>query len=146
MPTNHTSTVSIGLGKFIFVVGTERAFDFGKYIFEQVLKQAFSTAVKMSICFPSLVYGIILNQHPGILLPIDSVKKRDSPLSLHYKLFVGTRVPYIVMTSSQALGLATSKKSVIAQLKETCKELEDSIRSSTTTKINLETLMKAMME
>ncbi|KAI5404133.1 hypothetical protein KIW84_051322 [Lathyrus oleraceus] len=45
-----------------------------------------------------------------------------------------------------APGPATSKKSDIAQLKETCKELEDSIRSSTVTKIKLETLMKAMME
>lgn len=50
------------------------------------------------------------------------------------------------MTSSQALGPATSNKSVIAQLKETCKELEESIRSNTATKIKLETLMKVVME
>ncbi|KAI5389341.1 hypothetical protein KIW84_074838 [Lathyrus oleraceus] len=43
-------------------------------------------------------------------------------------------------------GPATSKKSVISQLKETCKELEDSIRLNTATKIKLKTLMKAMME
>ncbi|XP_050902615.1 uncharacterized protein LOC127114756 [Lathyrus oleraceus] len=146
VPTNHTSTIFIGLRKFIYFVGTKRAFDFGNYIFEQVLKQAFSTAVKMPICFPSLICGIILNQHSGILLPIDSVKKRDSPLSLHYKLFAGTHVLDIVMTSSQAPGPVTSKKSVIAQLKETCKELKDSIRSITATKIKLETLMKAMIE
>lgn len=80
MPTNHTSTILTGLGKFIYAIGTRRAFDFGKYIFEQVLKQAFFTAVKMPICFPSLICGIILNQYPSILLPIDSVKKMDSPL------------------------------------------------------------------
>ncbi|XP_050875822.1 uncharacterized protein LOC127079487 [Lathyrus oleraceus] len=146
VPTNHTSTISIGLGKFIYVVGKKRAFDFGKYIFEQVLKQAFSTAVKMPICFPSLVYGIILNQHPSILLPMDSVKKMESPLSLHYKLFAGTHVPDISMTSSQASGPAISKKSDIAQLRETCKEMKDSIRFSTTTKIKLETSMKVMIE
>ncbi|XP_050890348.1 uncharacterized protein LOC127095744 [Lathyrus oleraceus] len=146
VPTNHTSTIFTGLGKFIYVVGTKRAFDFGKYIFEQVLKQAFSTVVKMPICFPSLICGIILNQHPSILLPIDSVKKRDSFLSLHYKLFAGTHVSDIVMTSSQTPGPATSKKNAIAQLKETCKEIEYSIRSITTTKIKLETLMKVMMK
>lgn len=43
VPTNHTSTISIGLGRFIYVIGTRRAFDFRKYIFEQVVKQAFST-------------------------------------------------------------------------------------------------------
>ncbi|KAI5447885.1 hypothetical protein KIW84_015364 [Lathyrus oleraceus] len=43
-------------------------------------------------------------------------------------------------------GPATSKKSVIAQLKETCQELLNSIRSSTTIKIKLENFMKALME
>ncbi|XP_050896246.1 uncharacterized protein LOC127102984 [Lathyrus oleraceus] len=100
VPTNHTSTISTGLGKFIYAIGTRRAFDFGKYIFEQVLKQTFSNAVNMHICFPSLICGIILNQHPGILFPIDIVNKREYPLSLNYKLFAGTHVPDIVMTSS----------------------------------------------
>lgn len=140
VPTNHISTISTGLGKFIYVIGTRRAFDFGKYIFEQVLKQAFSTIVKRPICFLFLICGIILNQHLGILLPIDSVKKRDSPLSLHYKLFARTYVPDIVMTYSHVPGPATSKKSVLAQLKETCKELKDSIRSSIVKKTKLETL------
>ncbi|XP_050909074.1 uncharacterized protein LOC127122839 [Lathyrus oleraceus] len=146
VPTNHTSTISNGLGKFIYAIGTRRAFDFGKYIFEHVLKQAFSNSAKMLICFPSLIYGIILNQHPGILLLIDSMKKKDYPLSLDYKLFAGTHVPSIVITSSQVPGSATFKKSFIAQLKETCKELEDSIRSSIVTKIKLENLMKVLME
>lgn len=100
----------------------------------------------MPIFFPSLICGIILNRHPGILLPIDSVKKKESPLSLHYKLFAGTHVQDIVMTSSQVHGPATSKKSVIVQLKETCKELDDSIRSSTATKIKLDKLIKALMD
>ncbi|XP_050896528.1 uncharacterized protein LOC127103303 [Lathyrus oleraceus] len=117
VPTNHTSTIFTRLGKFIYAIGIRRAFDFGKYIFEQVLKQAFSTAMKMPICFPSLICWIIMNQHPGILLPIDSVP-----------------------------GPATSKKSVIAQLKEICKELDDSIRSNTSTKIKLENSIKALME
>ncbi|XP_050875599.1 uncharacterized protein LOC127079233 [Lathyrus oleraceus] len=146
VPTNHTSTISIGLGKFIYDIGTRRPFDLGKYIFEQVLKQAFSTATKMPNYFSSLICGMILNQHTGILFPIDSVKERESPLPLHYKLFPGTHVPDIVMTSSQVLVPSTSKKSVIAQLKEKCKELDDSIRSSTATKIKLEILIKALMD
>ncbi|XP_050895602.1 uncharacterized protein LOC127102246 [Lathyrus oleraceus] len=60
------------------------------------------------------------------------LKKRESPLSLDYKLFAGTHFPNIVMTSSQ--------------LKKTCKELDDFIRSSTATKIKLEKLIKALME
>lgn len=50
------------------------------------------------------------------------------------------------MTSSQVPDPATSKNNVIAQLKGTCKELDDSIRSSTDTKIKLEKLVKALMD
>ncbi|XP_050889977.1 uncharacterized protein LOC127095311 [Lathyrus oleraceus] len=146
VPTNHTSTISTRLEKFIYAIRTRRAFDFGKYIFEQVLKQAFSTAVKMPIFFPSLIYGVIVNQHPRIFMPIDSLKKREYHLSLHYKLFAATHVPDIIMTSSQVPGPTTSKESVITQLKETCKELYDSIRSNTATKIKLEKLIKNLMD
>ncbi|XP_050919322.1 uncharacterized protein LOC127136851 [Lathyrus oleraceus] len=38
VPTNHTSTISTGLGKFIYAVGTRRAFEFGKYIFVKMTK------------------------------------------------------------------------------------------------------------
>ncbi|XP_050894157.1 uncharacterized protein LOC127100891 [Lathyrus oleraceus] len=40
VPTNHTSTITTGLGKFIYVVGTKTNFDFGDYVFEQTLKHA----------------------------------------------------------------------------------------------------------
>ncbi|XP_050916458.1 uncharacterized protein LOC127131589 [Lathyrus oleraceus] len=63
--------------------------------------------------------------------------------------FIGrTGVPQaeLEVTDDQAPGPATSKKSVIAQLKETCKEMEDPIRSSTTPKYKLETLVKVVME
>ncbi|XP_058775059.1 uncharacterized protein LOC131649306 [Vicia villosa] len=36
VPTNHTSTIAVGLGKFIYVVGTKTKFDYGTYIFDQI--------------------------------------------------------------------------------------------------------------
>lgn len=44
VPTNHTSTIATGLGKFIYIVGTKATFDFGSYVFEQTMKHAY--------CFP----------------------------------------------------------------------------------------------
>ena len=38
MHTQHTSTISTGLGNFIFVVSTEMVFNYGRYIFDQVMK------------------------------------------------------------------------------------------------------------
>ena len=34
MPTNHTSTISVGLGKFIYAVGMKIPFDYGTYNFD----------------------------------------------------------------------------------------------------------------
>ncbi|XP_058764804.1 uncharacterized protein LOC131638269 [Vicia villosa] len=126
VPTNHKSTVSTVLGRFIYVVGTKAKFDYGTYIFEQTIKHAGSYSVKGPIAFPSLICDIILNQHHGILVETDSISKRESALSLHYKPFQGTHVPDIVMTSGETSksGSSGSKTEVIAMLKETCKELE----------------------
>ena len=76
VPTNHRSTISTRLGRFIYVVGTKAKFDYETYIFEQTMKHAGSFAVKGPIAFPSLICGIILNQYPDILVERDSVCKK----------------------------------------------------------------------
>ncbi|XP_058775487.1 uncharacterized protein LOC131649745 [Vicia villosa] len=126
VPTNHKSTISTVLGRFLYVVGTKAKLDYGTYIFDQTMKHAGSFSVKGQIAFPSLLCGIILNQYPNILNEYDIVCKSESPLAFHYKLFQGTHVPDIVMTSvgTSKSGALARKEEVIAMLKETCKELE----------------------
>ncbi|XP_050875173.1 uncharacterized protein LOC127078787 [Lathyrus oleraceus] len=139
VPTNHKSTVAVMLGKFIYVVGTKAKFDYGSYIFDQTLKHAGSFSVKGPISFPSLICGIVFNQFPNILTENDSVKKRDSPMSFNHKLFLGTHVPDIVMTSGETSHVSNQpgKAAVIAMLKETCRELE-------ARKLNLEKLISSL--
>ncbi|XP_058768849.1 uncharacterized protein LOC131642645 [Vicia villosa] len=124
--TNHKSTISTVLGRFLYDVGTKAKFDYGTYIFDQTMKHARSFSVKGPIAFPSLLCGIILTQYPNILNEHDVVCKRESPLAFHYKLFQGTHVRDIVMTSVETSksGASASKAKVIAMLNETCKELE----------------------
>ncbi|XP_058726172.1 uncharacterized protein LOC131597493 [Vicia villosa] len=126
VPTNHKSTISTVLGRFLYVVGTKEKFDYGTYIFDQTMKHVGSFSVKGPNAFPSLLCGIILTQYPNILNEHDVVCKRESPLAFHYKFFQGTHVPDIVMTSAKTSksGASVSKAEVIAMLKETCKELE----------------------
>ncbi|XP_050916024.1 uncharacterized protein LOC127131131 [Lathyrus oleraceus] len=139
VPTNHKSTVAVMLGKFIYAVGTKAKFDYGSYIFDQTLKHAGSFSVKGPIAFPSLICGIVLNQFPNILTENDYVKKRDSPMSFNHKLFLGTHVPDIVMTSGETSRVSNQpgKTDVIAMLKETCRELE-------ARKLNLEKLISSL--
>lgn len=97
------------MGKFIYIVGTKTKIEFGSYVFERTLKHASVFAVKMHIAFPSLICGIVLSQNPGILISFDTTSKRKSLLSLHYRLFVGTHVSNIVMTSGKETASSTSK-------------------------------------
>ncbi|XP_058740991.1 uncharacterized protein LOC131613329 [Vicia villosa] len=106
VPTNHKSTISTVLGRFLYAVGTKAKF-------------------KGPIAFLSLLCGI-LDQYSNILNEHDVVCKRESPLAFHYKLFQGKHVPDIVVTSAEnsKSRASVSKAEVIAMLKETCKELE----------------------
>ncbi|XP_050902848.1 uncharacterized protein LOC127115311 [Lathyrus oleraceus] len=88
-----------------------------KFMLEQIIKHASTNAVKLPIAFPSMIYGIILNQHPGIICSNDLPSRKKLALSVHYKLFEGSHVEDIVMTS--AMKRPTLKVGTIAELKET---------------------------
>src|SRR3954464_54241 len=123
VPTNHTSTIAVGLGRFIYAVGTKTKFDYGSYIFDQTMRHAGTSATKLPIAFPSLICGIILKQHPGILKSKDTVCKRETALSFHYKLLQRTDASTSAGTSQTSKSV--TKASLIAELKETFKELEN---------------------
>lgn len=59
-PTNHGSRITPSLESLLNQIGTIVAFDFGKCVFEQILKQAESFVVKMPIAFSSLITGILV--------------------------------------------------------------------------------------
>ncbi|XP_050915695.1 uncharacterized protein LOC127130773 [Lathyrus oleraceus] len=98
-----------------------------KYMFDQIIKHATTNAIKLPIDFRSMICGIILNQHPVILCSNDLPSRRKPAMSVHYKLFEGSHVEDIVMTSS--MRRPVSKVGAIAELKETCKELGEGIRA-----------------
>jgi len=70
--------------------------------------------------------------------------KRESPLSLHFRLFEETHVPDIVMTSGQEAARLTTKEGVIVKLKVMSKTLEETIKSNTERKISVDNLIKAL--
>ncbi|KAL5161596.1 hypothetical protein HKD37_07G018862 [Glycine soja] len=83
----------------------------------------------------------------AILHRIGAANWRESPLSLHYKLFEETHVPDIVSTSGKAAASgAVSKDALIAELKDTCKVLEATIKATTEKKMELEWLIKRLSE
>ncbi|XP_058733072.1 uncharacterized protein LOC131604659 [Vicia villosa] len=135
VPTNHTSTISVGLGRFIYAVGTKTKFDYGTYIFDQTMRHVGTSATKLPIAFPSLICGIILKQHPGILKSKDSVCKRESALSFHYKLL--QRSDDMTSAGTSQPSKSVNKALLIAELKETCQELDNR-------KLKLEKLIQSL--
>lgn len=146
VPTNPTSNIATGLGKFTYIVGTKSNFDFGSYVFDQTMKHVESYAVKMPIAFPSLIFRVIMSQHPNILINSDSTYKRDPLLSLHYRLFTGKHVLDIAMTSGHTSSRSTDRTSILTELKDTCKTLDDTINICIERKCKLELLVKALSE
>jgi hypothetical protein len=126
VPTNNSSDIATGLGKFIYFVSTKTKMNIGQYIFDQTVKHAKTDVVKCPIAFPTLLCGIMLEQHPRLITAADIPEKREPPLTLHPKLFRANHVPDIVGTSRgvPAAGLMTKQEIVIA-LKDTCVMLEE---------------------
>ncbi|XP_058782952.1 uncharacterized protein LOC131657586 [Vicia villosa] len=135
VPTNHTSTIAVGLGRFIYAVGTKTKFDYGTYIFDQTMRHVGTSVTKLPIAFPSLICGIILKQHPGILKSKDSVCKRESALSFHYKLL--QRSDDMTSAGTSQPSKSVNKSLLIAELKETCQELDNR-------KLKLEKLIQSL--
>jgi len=98
----------------------------GQYVFEQTTKHAKTNVVKCPIAFPTLLCGIMLEQYPSLITVADILKKMDSPLTLHPKLFSVDHVPDIVGTSGSASDTGRmTKQEIVAALKDTCALLDE---------------------
>ncbi|KAK2422616.1 hypothetical protein QL285_033139 [Trifolium repens] len=131
VPTSHTSTIATGLAKFIYAIGTGVEVDFGSLIFDQIVEHGKSWAVKLVIAFPSLICGIILDQHPNILLLEDVPCKRESPMTFAYKLFEGKHAADIVVPhnkvapAGKAASSSMTRKTMIISMEAAVKALDE---------------------
>jgi hypothetical protein len=96
------------MAKLIYSIGTQTKMNIGTFIFEQTLRHGRFEAVKLPITFPTLLTDVILDQQPGILTAADVPKKREPPLSLHFKLFESRHVAYLAGASASAFTTAAA--------------------------------------
>ncbi|KAK2409485.1 hypothetical protein QL285_044906 [Trifolium repens] len=143
--TTHSSTIATSLAKFIYAIGTGTEANFGDLIFDQIVDHGKSWAVKLVIAFPSLICGIILDQHPNILLPEDVPCKRESPMAFSYKLFEGkhaadiTVLPKKVAPAGKVDSSSMNRKAMIISMEATVKVLDEQ-------KIELEKVISALKQ
>jgi hypothetical protein len=131
VPTTHSSDIATNMAKLIYSIGTKTKINIGTFIFEQTLRHCRSEAVKLPIAFPTLLSSIILDQQPDILSAADVPKKRESPLTIHFKLFGSHHVADLVGASASASTTVVdgtrlmTRKEIVTALKDTCKYLEE---------------------
>jgi hypothetical protein len=119
------------MAKLIYCIGTKTKMNVGAYIFDQTMRHGKSEATKLPIAFPTLLCNIILQQQPSILIAADVPKKRESPISLHYKLFGKSHAADIAGTSASvaptdpAVVGHMTRKDILVALKDTCRFLEE---------------------
>lgn len=92
--------------------------NFGQYIFEQTVKHAKTDVVRCPIAFPTLLCGVMLKQHPGLITTADVPEKREQPFTLHPKCVGTDHVSDLVGTSGSTPTM--TKQEIIAALKDTC--------------------------
>ncbi|KAK2402173.1 hypothetical protein QL285_051715 [Trifolium repens] len=145
VPTTHSSTIATSLAKFIYAIGTGTEANFGSLIFDQIVDHGKSWAVQLVIAFPSLICGIILDQHPNILLPEDVPCKRESPMAFSYKLFEGKHAADIIVPSKKVIpagkvaSSSMNRKSMIMSMEAAVKALDEQ-------KIELEKVISALKQ
>ncbi|WJX64096.1 hypothetical protein P8452_48919 [Trifolium repens] len=145
VPTTHSSTIATSLAKFIYAIGTGTEANFGSLVFDQIVDHGKSWAVQLVIAFPSLICGIILDQHPNILLPEDVPCKRESPMALSYKLFECKHAADIIVPSKKVIpagkvaSSSMNRKSMIMSMEAAVKALDEQ-------KIELEKVISALKQ
>ncbi|KAK2449483.1 hypothetical protein QL285_008676 [Trifolium repens] len=143
VPTSHISTIATGLAKFVYAIGTGANVDFGSLIFDQIVEHGKSWAIKLAISFPSLICEIILDQHPNILLPEDVPCKRESPMTLSYKLFEGKHAADITVPPKKTTPVENVASTSMTR-KTMIISMEAAVRALDEQKLELEKVISAL--
>ncbi|XP_057444221.1 uncharacterized protein LOC130736402 [Lotus japonicus] len=150
IPSHSNSSISAILAKLIYRIGTEIPFDFGSLVFAQTLKHAETCAVKLPFSFPSLITAIILKQHPDIIRMDDVAVSKGAPITLNHRLFLDPHVLDIDMPSrriSIPVSVSASRTtSIIAELEDLSKELQESIEITSKRKLKVDALLLKLKE
>ncbi|XP_060974093.1 uncharacterized protein LOC133039261 [Cannabis sativa] len=65
-PNSHLSAVTLEIGKFLYVAGTNVSIDLPSLIFERVLEASETTGTRNKLPFPSLVQRVLMDAHPPL--------------------------------------------------------------------------------
>ncbi|GAA0141043.1 hypothetical protein LIER_02279 [Lithospermum erythrorhizon] len=102
VPTSNNTNVVEILARMLFVMGSEHELNVGKIIFDQVVDHAKSGAKLKPIGFPSLIYSLLITQHPDVLRKEDGTGEDAKSLTISDKLMKGKHVVDVNVSASES--------------------------------------------
>lgn len=66
-PSSHNSILSISLATRIYQIETRAQFNYGAFVLNQIKHHIRSKALSLPICYPQLIYGILLTKKLDLL-------------------------------------------------------------------------------
>lgn len=72
--------------------------DVGELIFQQIFRHVDICDINIPICFPPLIIGFLLAQHPKVITDDEMMGPAPKSLTLNYKIFQGSHVSNLSAT------------------------------------------------
>lgn len=90
--STHIAIIYTSLAQLIYQIGTGTLIHAGYLIFQQILRHVNTYDINISICFPQILIGFLLAQHPNIITDDEVAGPAPRIIVLSYKLFQGSHV------------------------------------------------------
>ncbi|XP_024025805.1 uncharacterized protein LOC112092857 [Morus notabilis] len=104
MPSMHATGVKKPLAKLLYLIGTATSFDFGQFVFNQIINNAEAFTTHPVLSFPSLIYGILSKQN-NVKKSHELFEKGSGVIRISKKLHSGK---YVDDVQGEHSGVATS--------------------------------------
>ncbi|GAA0155531.1 hypothetical protein LIER_13240 [Lithospermum erythrorhizon] len=92
VPTSNNTNVSEALGMIMYVRGIDQQLNIGKVIFDLIVDHSRTGSKLKPIGFPSLIYNMLIIQHPHVLKKEDGLEEDAKSLTISDKLMKGKHV------------------------------------------------------
>lgn len=86
-PTLHMGSVRKFMGKVLYSIGLKGRVDIDQIIFDQIAAHGVSSKVNHPIGFHSLIYELVIGQHPGLKAADGALSREPLRFNADLKLF-----------------------------------------------------------
>ena len=92
IPSFHRTGVLKSMAVLLYKLGKGISFDLGALIFQQISRHAETTSINLAIGYPSLIFGILMDQIPAVVHEGELCEKTAGEMVISKKFFQGQHI------------------------------------------------------